>query len=375
MSTRAVVQVPFGTAAVVKRKGSRQEADALLVRKVALEVESIDASRLAVAAVTEGWTLPGVQIQETVWSMDGRLFRPLGLDYRTGEIRHVASDGAFDRWAAGGDYDLFLQDDLPEAAMSRHHLLPTGRWQRPEILAHDERGLRLISEPDEAEAATRLARLQRRLIVVDGAVWTECPAPRFIADSRYYGVGLLASAGVRRFFYDGHELRSRAFQFPLTRPGDALACAVIAGADEPGEQAPALPRFEVRDPEAVHFDALAASAFHMGPHLLADLKDYAAGFSDEGLESFMQIRAAVRRMHENEDDPLPPAYGQRDDAAILHEACGRLADDPGCRPFAGMLLAGPMPFWLPLNLRQFAERHRQLEAEDAPEFGLGGPAA
>lgn len=375
MSSRAVVQIPFGTAAVVKRKGSRQEADALLVRKVALEVESVDASRLAVAATAEGWTLPGTQIEETVWTMDGRLFRPLGLDHRTGEIRPVAPGGAFDRWAAGGDFGLFLQDDLPDAAMSRRHFLLNGRWQRPEILAQDERGLRVVSEPDEAEAATRLARLQRRLVVVDGAVWTECPAPRFIADSRYYGVGLVTSAGVRRFFYDGHEMRSRAFQFPLTRPDDALACAIIAGADEPGERAPRLPRFEVHDPEAVHFDALAASAFHMGPHLLTDLKDHVAGFSDEGLETFMQIRSAVQRMHGNEDDPLPAAYGQRDDAAILHEACGRLADDPGCRPFADMPLSGPMPFWLPLNLRQFAERHRQLEAEDAPELGFEGPTA
>lgn len=375
MSTKAVVEVPFGTASVVKLKGSRKESDALLVRKVALEVEAVDRARLRTAATVVGWTMPGTVITETVWTMDGRLFRPLGLDNRTGVVREVEPDGVFGRWTSLGGGDLFLMDDLPDAAMSRRHLLQTGRWQRPEIIPFDEPGLRLISEPDEAEAMTRLARLQRKLIVVDGAVWTECPAPRFIADSRYYGVGLVTSAGVRRFFYDGHEIRTRAFQFPLTRPADAIACAILAGADEPEGREPALPWCEVHEPDAVHFDALAASAFHMGPELLCDLKNYVAGFSDEGVENFLQIRAAVRRMHENAEDPLPAVYAQREDAELLHEACGRLADDTGSRPYAGIPLTERMPAWIPLNLRQFAARHRELEAEAAPEPGLGGPTA
>lgn len=373
MSSKAIVQVPIGTAAVVKRKGSRQEAAALLVRKAALEVEAVKADRMRPAATVHGWTAPSVSVTETVWTMDGRLFRPLGFNAGTGAVDRIEPDKVFQRWADRRDYDPFLQDNLPDAAMSRHHFVATGNWQRPQFIPHDEPGLRLMSEPDEAEAAIRLARLQRRLIVVDGAVWTECPAPRFIADSRYHGLTLVGPASVRRLLYDLHDIRTKAFQFPITRFDDAQACAVLASTHEPEARAPEVPFFEVHDPDAVHFDALAASAFHMGPQLLCDLKDYVAGFSDEGLESFMQVRSAVQRMHEREEDPLPTAYEQSDDAALLHEACERLADDTGCRPFAGIPLAAAMPFWIPLNLRQFAARHREVELEDVPELGLGGP--
>lgn len=369
MISKAVVEIPFGTYAVARPKGARRDVDALLMRNVAIEVEAVEGRHLSRAADLRGWTMPGTSVDETLWSMDGRLFRQLGLDYRTGEIEALHPRGAPARYAPDGPWARDLTDEMPDAVMTRHAEQTSGRWHYFDRIPVDAPGLRVLSDPDEAEANERLVRLQRRLIVVDDAVWTECPPPRLIAESRYYGIGLVASAGVRRMLVDTTDMRTTAFQFPLDRMEDALACAAIADEGRgPGRDVP-LPHIEIHDRAVVTFDAAAASAFQMGPRILAEMAQYVPNLSDDGLDAFMHLRAASGRMAAAADGPLPLKFEPTEDAGIMHEACGRIAVDPGC----GTDWANPMPEWLRTSLSQFARRHDELENQPAPDLDLGRP--
>jgi len=367
--TKAVVEIPFGTYAVARPKGARKDVDALLMRSVAVEVEAVEFRHLRRAADVRGWAQPGDAVNETLWSMDGRLFRQLGYDYGTGEIEPLHPRGAPARYSPDGRRSRDLTDEMPDAVMTRHAEQTSGRWHHFDWIPADSPGLRILSEPDEAEAAERLARLQRRLLVVDDAVWTECPPPRLCAENRYYGIGVILSAGVRRMLVDTNDMRTTAFQFPLDRMADALACQAIA--DEglaPGRAIPP-PVFEIFDEAAVTFDAAAASAFQMGPRILAEMAQYVPNLSDDGLDAFMHLRAASRRISADADGPIPLKFEPTEDAAIMHEACGRIAADPGC----GTDWASPMPEWLRTSLGQFARRHEELENRPAPDLDLAGP--
>lgn len=369
MISKTVVEIPFGTYAVARPKGARKDVDALLMRNVAIEVEAVESRHLRRAANLRGWAMPGDAVNETLWSMDGRLFRQLGFDYRTGEIEALHTHGAPARYSPDGPRSRDLTDEMPDAVMTRHAAQIGGRWNYFDWIPLETPGLRILSEPDEAEAAERLARLQRRLLVVDDAVWTECPPPRLCAENRYYGIGIILSAGVRRMLLDTNDMRTTAFQFPLDRLDDALACAAIAEEGlAPGRDMPP-PRFEIFDEAAVTFDAAAASAFEMGPRILAEMAQYVPNLSDDGLDAFMHLRAASARMRAGADGPLPLTFEPTEDAAILHEACGRIATDPGC----GTAWAHPMPEWLRTSLGQFAQRHEQLENRPAPDLDIGAP--
>lgn len=369
MISKAVVEIPFGTYAVARPKGARKDVDALLMRNLAIEVEAVEARHLTRAANVRGWAAPGGLIDETLWSMDGRLFRQLGYDYGTGEIDPLHPRGAPARYSQQGPRPRDLTDEMPDAVMTRHAEQTSGRWHYFDWIPMETPGLRILSEPDEAEADERLVRLQRRLLVVDDAVWTECPPPRLCAENRYYGVGVILSAGVRRMLVDTNDVRTTAFQFPLDRVADAYACAAIA--DEglaPGRQVP-LPHFEIFDEAAITFDAAAASAFQMGPRILAEVAQYVPNLSDDGLDAFMNLRAASARMTAAADGPIPLKFEPNEDAGVIHEACGRIGADPGC----GTAWAPSMPEWLTTTLAQFARRHEELEQRDAPDIEIGRP--
>lgn len=369
MISKTVVEIPFGTYAVARPKGARKDVDALLMRTVAIEVEAVESRLLRRAADLRGWAQPGEPVNETLWSMDGRLFRQLGFDYRTGGITPLHPMGAPARYAQDGPLSRDLTDEMPDAVMTRHASQIGGRWSYFDWIPMDAPGLRVVSDPDEAEANERLARLQRRLLVVDDAVFTECPPPRLCAESRYYGLGVILSAGVRRMIVDTHDVRTAAFQFPLDRLEDALACTAIADQGlAPARENP-LPQFEIFDEAVVTFDAAAAAAFEMGPRILAAMGQYVPNLSDDGLDAFMNLRAASGRIRADADGPLPLKFEPTEDAAIMHEACGRIAADPGC----GTDWASPMPEWLRTSLGQFARRHEELENRPAPDLDLAGP--
>jgi hypothetical protein len=107
----------------------------------------------------------------------------------------------------------------------------------------------------------------------------------------------------------------------------------------------------------------------MGPNIVAETAKYLPNFSDDGIEAFMELRAASARMTAAADGPLPLRFEPNEDAAIIHEACGRLAVDPGC----GTRWADPMPEWLGTTLGQFARRHAELECGQAPDLEIERP--
>jgi hypothetical protein len=369
MIAKARVELPVGTYAVVRQKGSRKDVDALLMRTMALEVEAVESRHLRPAAEVSGWSQPGAVVREALWSMDGRLFRQLGFDYRTGDVAPLDPRGPLGRYALGSPFHRDLTDEMPDAVMSAHARRRDGTWSHFDWIPVAEAGLRVLSDPDEAETNQRLVRLQRRLLVVDGALWTECPPPRLCSENRYYGIGVILSAGVRRMLVDTNDVRTMGFQFPLDRVEDAQACQAIA--DEglaPAREVP-LPAFEIFDRAAITFDAASASAFQMGPNVVAKTAEYLANLSDDGIEAFMELRAASARMTAAADGPLPLRFEPNEDAAIIHEACGRIAADPG----VGVDPTGPMPQWLRTTLGQFARRHEELEGGAAPDLVSGRP--
>lgn len=369
MIAKARVELPVGTYAVVRQKGSRRDVDALLMRTMALEVEAVESRHLRPAADVSGWSRPGTTVREALWSMDGRLFRQLGFDYGTGDVTPLDPRAAVARFAPGSPFHRDLTDEMPDAVMSAHARRRNGGWSYFDWIPAHEAGLRLMTDPDEAETNERFVRLQQRLLVVDGALWTECPPPRLCSENRHYGVGVILSAGVRRMLVDTTDVRTMGFQFPLDRVADAQACARIADEGRgPGRGVP-MPPFEIFDEAVVTFDAATASAFQMGPNIVEETARYLPNFSDDGIEAFMELRAASARMTAAADGPLPLRFEANEDAAIIHEACGRIAFDPGC----GTTWADPMPEWLGTTLGQFARRHAELESGQAPDLEIERP--
>lgn len=355
---RTTIEIPYAVAARGVRRRERRVEPFLLGESATIAVELRTASDLRPAA-TIG-TGPRNAYPETVYAMEGRLWRPIemdrGYDGRAGRRVRAVTARADVLSTDGYDFSDWRRQ-VPTACLPEVCFDPRGEYDR-DYTSVRERFLKSVEHRDSDDAERRLAALSDALLVVDGELWTECALPPcLVVDDPAQGPYAVVAS-------DLHDLTvmdpDRAFRhlFRLDRLAEARAwCEAVSPGGAPGF----MPAIALHDPEAIGFDDLVATARMVaGPTIDAVGRDL-AWFGAGGLEDFAVARSAARRLLDG---------GGRDDAHVLFEAFGRMADDPGdpCglfeRPGSHVLR----------HLARFGVRAAAFEQDLSPDLAPGAPA-
>lgn len=355
---RTTIEIPYVVAAKGVRARERRSEPFLLGETTTIAVGVCTAADLT-PAVTVG-AGPRNGHPETVYSMDGRLWRPVeldrGCDGRAG--RRVRAETARADVLATDGYDFTdWRREVPTACLPDVCFDVRGEYDR-DYTPVRERFLKSVEHRYSDDAERRLANLSETLLVVDGDLWTECPMPPCLAvdDPAQGPYAVIAS--------DLHDLTvmdpDRAFRqiFRLDRLDEARAwCETVV----PGAGAGLVPPITLHAPEAVMFDDLLVTARMVAAPTIDALGRDLAWFSAGGLEDFAIARAAARRLLDG---------GGREDAHVLFEALGRMAEDPGdpCGLF------DPPHEYLMRRIARFGVRASAFEHDLSPDFASGAPA-
>lgn len=355
---RTTIEIPYAVAAMGVRPREKRAEPFLLGEIATIAVEVRTAADLR-PAVTIGIS-PRNGYPETVWSMDGRLWRPVemdrGYDGRAG--RRVRAEAARADVLATDGYDFTdWRREVPTACLPEVCFDARGEYDR-DYTAIRERHLKGVEIRYSDDAERRLAALSETLLVVDGELWTECPLPPcLVVDDPALGPYAVVAS-------DLHDLTvmdpDRAFRqiFRLDRLEEARAwCEAVSPGADPGF----VPAIELHDPEAVAFDDLVATARMVAAPTIDALGRDLGWFGAGGLEDFAVARSSARRLLDG---------GGREDAQVLFEAFGRMADDPGdpCGLFE------PPGDHVLQRLARFGLRAAAFELDVSPDLALGAPA-
>lgn len=354
---RTTIEIPFATAARGSRTRSGRLDPVLLVDSVTIAVDVVAPERVVPAVTVRA--LGGVD--QTVWSLDGDLVRPVEMD------RFERDADAFRRVSAANSLCDVLQGDgwelidwrreVPEAILSAACFDARGDYDRDFTVVRPK-VLKAVERDHDEEAAGRLERLSSRLLVIGGYVWTRCPTPRLVVDDPARGPYVALSSDVHDLSVMDSDRGGRQF-FALDRSADAFAyCHAAAGGQI---EAGRVPDIEIHDPAAVAFDDLLETVRMVAAPTLAEVGRDLAWFSAGAMEEFATARAAAERLRS------APA---REDALILFEAFSRIAADRGdpCglfeAPGSGLMR----------RLERFGLRATAFEADAVPDLALGAPA-
>lgn len=354
---RTTIEIPYAVAARGVRPREKRAEPFLLGETATIAVEVRAAADLR-PAVTVGAT-PRNGYPETVWAMDGRLWRPVELDrgYDGRAGRRVRAETACDDVLATDGYDFTdWRREVPTACLPEVCFDARGDFDR-DYTAVRERFLKGVEHRYSDDAERRLAVLSETLLVVDGEIWTECPMPPcLVVDDPAQGPYAVVASDLNDLTVVDPD---RAFRqiFRLDRLDEARAwCAAVSPGADPGF----APVFELHDPEAAMFDDLVATARMVAAPTVDALSRDLAWFGAGALEDFAVARSAARRLLDG---------GGREDAYVLFEAFGRMAQDPGdpCGLFE------PPTDHALAHLARFGMRAAVFEHDVSPDLAPGAP--
>lgn len=357
---RTTITIPFATAASGSRSRAGRLEPFLLADSLVVVVEVASADRLSPAATVRSRN--GAGPEQTVWSLDGELVRPVEMDrlVARGEAvpRRVRADRIVEDVLVRDGWDLTdWRREVPSAVYAAACFDAAGEFDRDYTVVGPGE-LKVVGSRLSEEALHRLHLVSEHLLVVDGELWTRCPAPRIVVDDPLQGPYVASSSEVHYLAVMDMDRVGRQF-FALDRSHDAFAyCAAAAGHTPVGEEH--LPGIEIHDAPAIAFDDLVETARMVAPPLLSELDRDLAWFSADGLDDFVAARAAGSRLRE---------APSREDALLLFEAFSRIAADPGDP--AGLFDAPGEG--LMRRIGRFGLRASAFEVDVVPDLPLGGP--
>lgn len=357
---RTTITIPFATAAIGSRTRAGPRAPFLVADSITIAVEVASSDRLALAAAVP--TRNGAGPRQSVWSLDGELVRPVEMDRRRARDgvvpRRVRADRIVEDVLDRGGWDLpDWRREVPASVYAATCFDATGEYDRDYSIV-EPADLKVVDTTLSEEALHRVALVSQSLLVVDGELWTRCPAPRIVVDDPRQGPYVAAPSEVHYLSVMDTDRAGRQF-FALDRLHDAFAyCATAAGAAAVGGEH--LPGVEIHDASAIAFDDLVETALMVAAPTLHDLGRDLAWFSSDGMDDFVAARAAGSRLRE---------APSREDALLLFEAFSRIATDTG-DPIGLFDAPGE---GLMRRLGRFGLRASAFEADAVPDLTLGGP--
>ena len=357
---RTTITIPFATAASGSRSRAGRLEPFLVADSVVIAVEVASSDRLVPAATIRTRNAAGYQ--QSVWTLDGELVRPVevdSLEARAGGVaRRLGAENLLKEVLDVDGWDLIdWRREVPTAVVSAACFDASGGYDRDYTLVRPN-ALKTIGNTHSEDGERRIEALSSMLLVVDGELWTRCPAPRLVVDEPEEGPYFASSSDVHYLAVMDMDRVGRQF-FSLDRLDDALAyCAAAAGA--PAIGAGRIPEIEIHDAAAIAFDDLVETARMVAAPTLSDLGRDLAWFSSDGMDDFVAARAAGSRLRE---------APSREDALLLFEAFSRIAADPGD---TGGLFDAPGE-GLMRRLGRFGLRATAFEADVVPDLTFGGP--
>lgn len=357
---RTTITIPFATAASGSRTRSGPRAPFLVADSVTVAVEVTSPDRLALAATVPSRN--GAGPRQSVWSFDGELVRPVEMDRRRARAgvvpRRLKADRIVEDVLDGGGWDLpDWRREVPTSVYSAACFDATGQYDHDYSIVEPTE-LKVVDTTLSEEALHRINLVSQGLLVVDGELWTRCPAPRIVVDDPRQGPYVASPSELHYLSVMDSDRAGRQF-FALDRLHDAFAyCAAAAGDEAAGGDH--LPGIEIHDASAIAFDDLVETARMVAAPTLYDLGRDLAWFSADGMDDFATARAAARRLRE---------APSREDALLLFETFSRIAVDPGD---PGGLFDAPGE-GLMRRLERFGLRATAFEVDVVPDLPLGGP--